>query len=241
MMKNHRLIAILIATFSLGFILIATTQPVSAKNYTTVPTSLRGHWYHYDSDYTTYDQLKASKYHFDSKSGLSNSWYRLSGKTFPSYAMGHSQLVVKRTPKKYYVVARYATDSLPYWKKVSHKGHIALRAVVPSNMETEGSTTYWYKSKKIARHPSQSAYKAFHGYHIETGKHGLTNNTFYYKKTHMTISDYRPTQKSKVIFEYGSHVYPTHHEWIKVVGDYLTSYTYKNGKWHKGKTTYVPD
>ncbi|MFC6179752.1 hypothetical protein [Lactiplantibacillus daowaiensis] len=116
-MKNHRGIALLLTIAAFGLALITNNQTASAKTYTTVPTSLRGTWYHYDSDYGTYNKLKATKYHFDTKDGFTGSWYRISGAKFPSYAMGHSQLVVKQTPKNYYVVARYATDSYPYWKK----------------------------------------------------------------------------------------------------------------------------
>lgn len=118
-MKKHRGTALLLAVVSLGLSLITTSKPASARSYTTVPASLRGHRYHYDSEYGM-SQLKASKYHFDTKSDYSGSWYRLSGKKFPSYAMGHSEMVVKQTPKHYYVVAKYATDSFHYWKKVTH-------------------------------------------------------------------------------------------------------------------------
>lgn len=45
---------------------------------------------------------------------------------------------------------------------------MALRAVVPNNAETEGSTTYWYKSKAIAKHPSIT-------YH-----YAASNDSYYY-------------------------------------------------------------
>jgi len=80
-----------------------------------------------------------------------------------------------------------------------------------------------------------SKYKSFHGYRVEAQK--LYNyNTFYDTENHVTLSDYRPTQKSKVIFEHGSHVYPQKHEWDWSHGDYFTVYKYKNGTWHKTGT-----
>lgn len=75
--------------------------------------------------------------------------------------------------------------------------------------------------------------KPFHGYKIEAVRTLYTFNTFYDRETHDSISDYRPTQKSKIIFEYGSHVYPTHHEWAWVRGNHVTYYRYKNGSWYK--------
>lgn len=101
-------------------------------------------------------------------------------------------------------------------------------------------STSWFKFgiHKIAH---TSKYKSFHGYRIARAKSDLTFNTFYIKFTHDIVSDYAPTQTSKVIFKHGSHVYPKRHEWDKIVGDYVTSYTYKSGAWHKGDTMYVPD
>lgn len=54
-----------------------------------------------------------------------------------------------------------------------------------------------------------TAYKAFHGYKVETVSAEDKYNTFYDKKSHCILSDYRPTQKSKVIFEAHSAVLPT--------------------------------
>lgn len=84
-------------------------------------------------------------------------------------------------------------------------------------------------------------YKSFHGYRIEARKSLYTHNTLYDKKYHSTLSDYRPTQKSKVIFKHGSHVYPKRHEWDWIHNGYLTEYRYKNGAWHKISTDYVGD
>lgn len=80
--------------------------------------------------------------------------------------------------------------------------------------------------------------KPFHGYRIETVRYDL-ENTFYDQKSHSTLSDYQPTQKSKVIFLKGTHVMPTHHEWDWFHGKYLTEYKYKKGIWHKIETEYV--
>jgi len=168
-MNKHHLLAIAVAVLTLGIWVTTNPQSADARTLTTVPTSLRGHWYHFDSEYGVYDQLKASKYHFYTKS--IDGWYKLSGKKFPSYAMGHSELVVKKTPKKYYIVAKYATDSFPYWKRVTHKGHTALRAVTPDNLETTGSTIYWYQSKAIAKRPSVH-------YHSVTDNDNLYYNSY---------------------------------------------------------------
>lgn len=73
--------------------------------------------------------------------------------------------------------------------------------------------------------------KSFHGYRIETIRYAL-ENTFYDSTTHAILSDYRPTQKSKVIFIKGSKVVPTHHEWDWMHGDKYTAYKYKRGAWH---------
>lgn len=97
----------------------------------------------------------------------------------------------------------------------------------------------WFKigTKSI----SASKYKEFHGYRIEARKSIYTYNTTYYKDLHATVSQYAPTKKSKVIFEYGSHVYPTKHEWDWVHGNWVTSYRYRNGSWVKISNDYVAD
>lgn len=86
-----------------------------------------------------------------------------------------------------------------------------------------------------------SNYKSFHGYRIEGRKSLYNFNTFYDKPDHATISDYRPTQKSKVIFEYGSHVYPTKHEWDWMHGKWMTGYKYKNGAWKQISNDKIPE
>lgn len=102
----------------------------------------------------------------------------------------------------------------------------------------------WFKlgTGKTKAKPKKATPKTrkFHGYRIETKRYTL-ENTFYYPSTHATLSDYKPTQKSKVIFEYGNHVIPTKHEWDWIHNDYLTEYRYKNGSWHRLGTTYTGD
>lgn len=101
---------------------------------------------------------------------------------------------------------------------------------VPDEAYNDGS---WFKMG-IHKLKSAPKYKSFHGYRVATSKDDYTYNTFYDKSTHCTLSDYRPTQKSKVIFEHGSQVMPTHHEWTWFHGskkDILTDYRYIGGKW----------
>ncbi|VDG31202.1 hypothetical protein [Lactobacillus brevis] [Lactiplantibacillus mudanjiangensis] len=73
-------------------------------------------------------------------------------------------------------------------------------------------------------------YKSFHGYRVENKNLG-NGNTFYDTETHCTLSDYSPNQTSKIIFDYGSHVYPTHHEWDKMTETKMYTYKYKYGEW----------
>ncbi|GAX05401.1 hypothetical protein IWT25_00705 [Secundilactobacillus pentosiphilus] len=102
----------------------------------------------------------------------------------------------------------------------------------------------WFKmgTHKVTTKRSSAKYKAFHGYRIATSKSDISYNTFYSKSNHATLSDYRPTQTSKVIFSYGSHVYPKSHEWTWFHGkgqNLLTDYRYVGGKWVKKDTTDV--
>lgn len=109
-----------------------------------------------------------------------------------------------------------------------------------------GSGTSWFKqgihklaSKKKAPKKSVPKYKSFHGYRIESLKDDDAANTFYHKDTHTTLSDYAPTDTSKVIFPYGSHVIPTNHEWyyMPVNSNTLTVYRYYDGAWHNEGTS----
>lgn len=75
----------------------------------------------------------------------------------------------------------------------------------------------------------------FHGYRIEA-KNYVHYNTEYNAKQHATLSEYRPTQKSKVIYKYGTRIVPTRHPWIQHHGkndNLLTMYQYRKGAWHK--------
>ncbi|MFD1422032.1 hypothetical protein [Lactiplantibacillus songbeiensis] len=96
----------------------------------------------------------------------------------------------------------------------------------------------WFKMG-IHKATSLKKYKSFHGYKIARSKY-VRSNTFYEKSDHVILSHYRPTQVSKIIFEHGLHIYPTHHEWDYSTKDnkYVTDYHFKNGKWRKGTTAY---
>lgn len=109
-----------------------------------------------------------------------------------------------------------------------------------------GSGTSWFKQgiHKITAKKNVAKYKSFHGYRVATSKSDYTYNTFYDTDIHATLSDYRPTQKSKVIFKHGSQVMPTHHMWTWFHGtdqNLLTDYRYIGGKWVNKGTTDVSD
>ena len=145
-----------------------------------------------------------------------------------------------------YTVAKYTAKAGSHYK-LSHWGTNYSWALQSGKFNTGAKYTYaidkayndgsWFK---MGIHKLKSSAKAFHGYRIER-KNANNGNTFYDKDSHCVLSTYAPTQKSKVIFYYGSKVYPTRHEWDKIVGNYFTPYIYKNGYWNKGKTEYVPD
>lgn len=233
-MTLKKSVLISLATLSLGASLTTLTITATAKTYTTIPVSLRGKWYHRNSD-GTYDRVFFTKYHYDFPNG-DGSWTKISGAKFPSYAMGHSQLFVsKRNSKGYYNIGTYASDEWPYWKRTTHNHSRALLMYNPLPPYDYFAEYYYPLS-----YYKKTTYKAFHGYRIEGYKSLYTYNTFYDKETHSTISDYAPTKTSKIIFEYGSHVYPTQHTWSRVWGKgnrYVTDYKYYNGAWHQdGKT-----
>lgn len=109
-----------------------------------------------------------------------------------------------------------------------------------------GSSTSWFKqgihklaSKKKAPKKNVPKYKSFHGYRVENIKGEATHNTYYVAGTNSILSEYRPTDTSKVIFRYGSHVIPTEHDWnyAPAQSDSLITYQYKDGAW-KIKATY---
>ncbi|WP_251908402.1 hypothetical protein [Lentilactobacillus kefiri] len=144
-MKGKSYLLVLAAVTSFGSFLAFNGVNASAKHYTRIPRSLQGTWYHYGSG--KYSKLRLTEYHFKGQ-GIS-----LSGVAFPKYARGHSQMFVYKNSKGYYNIGKYATDEWPYWKRVTHKTHTALRELVwrgPSGYDTY----YWYQSKSIARHPS---------------------------------------------------------------------------------------
>lgn len=120
-------------------------------------------------------------------------------------------------------------------------------ALASGRFKTNGKYTYtvdkpWNSSSWFKRGIHHiSNYKSFHGYRIEGRKSLYNFNTFYDKPDHATISDYRPTQKSKIIFEYGSHVYPTKHEWDWMHGKWMTGYKYKNGAWKQISNDKIPE
>lgn len=145
---------LVIATATLGITIVANETIASAKrHYTTVPTSLRGHWYHYNSTYGLYDQVKATKYNFYTKGAASLKWYKLSGKKFPKGNFGYPQMATKKYHGAY-LVGKFGTDGGPLWKKATYNGHPALRASRPATAENVGGPTkYYYKTKKIAKHP----------------------------------------------------------------------------------------
>lgn len=141
---------ILTGVTALSFGMIVGTSQASAKTYTTVPSSLRGNWYHYDAGFG-YSKVHATKYHFNMKSPY-DSWIRMYGNKFPSYAMGNSQMFVYKNSNGYYNISKYATDQWPYWKRVNHKGRVALKQL--TFLGPGYATEYYYQTPKIAKHPS---------------------------------------------------------------------------------------
>mgnify|MGYP003365224177 CR=1 FL=1 len=157
-MKKCLLTGVMALSFG-GFFTCSTAATASDKHYTTVPVSLRGHWYHhnvYNYGPGDYDKLIATKYHFYVKNALDSTWLKLSGKKFPKYAQGHSQLSVNKNSKGYYVIGSYASDEWPYWKRVTHHGHAALRQLYYAGSYGRPSMyiDYWYRTKAIAKNPT---------------------------------------------------------------------------------------
>ncbi|WP_268914172.1 hypothetical protein [Lentilactobacillus sp. SPB1-3] len=134
---------------------IANNKPAEAKTYTTVPTSLRGHWYSYNGGYSS---ITANKYTFRTYSTGYGS-ITLHGNKFPRYARGHSQMFVDRNSKGYYNIGKYASDEWPYYKRVKHLGHTAIRILSYAGYG-DYNVGYYYKTKSIAKHPKLGkAYK----------------------------------------------------------------------------------
>ncbi|WP_261809278.1 hypothetical protein [Levilactobacillus humaensis] len=88
-----------------------------------------------------------------------------------------------------------------------------------------GNNTSWFKMTK---------YLPFHGYRIATEFTMDKVNTFYSKDQDSSIlSDFKPTQYKKVIFDNDLKAFnPKHHQWDWEHGDYITTYKYKKGSWH---------
>lgn len=78
-------------------------------------------------------------------------------------------------------------------------------------------------------HDIQDHNKILHGYKV-----GSKYNTKYIKESHVILSKYRPTNKTKVIFQKGLNVIPNRHVWIKrvVTKNNVKIYSYRfEGKW----------
>ncbi|KJW12224.1 hypothetical protein [Levilactobacillus spicheri] len=155
-MKKHSLIFVTATLLTAGISLVTTQVPASAHfRAVKVPASLRGTWYHYDG---TYNKIRATKYHF--KTSGSNGSSSFSGVKFPKYASGHADMFVHRTPKGYYNIGKYGTDDVGTFKKITHKGHTAIKQVWHDLPDTGAHVTYWYHTKSIAKHPSGSHKKS---------------------------------------------------------------------------------
>lgn len=134
---------------------------------------------------------------------------------------------------KSYTIKRGAHYKLSHWSTnfpwalQSGKYNSGARyTFVPDENYNDAS---WFKAG-IHEFPK---YKAFHGYRILTSN-AISYNTYYEPSSHSTYSDYLPTDKSKIIFMYGTHEYPTHHLWTWCKNNsYYYDYKYKNGIWHK--------
>ena len=149
-MKNHRLFFATVALLAIEIGLTTTETNANAHSRAVkVPASLRGTWYNYDG---TYNKIRATKYHF--KTSGSNGSSSFSGVKFPKYASGHADMFVHRTPKGYYNIGKYGTDNVGTFKKVTHKGHAAIKQVWHDLPDTGAHVSYWYKTKAIAKHPT---------------------------------------------------------------------------------------
>lgn len=161
-MKIHRLLVLGVITLSASIPLGFTGTTANAKAVKT-PASLRGTWYSYEPDYYSYAKVKITKYHFYG-SGAGGT-IKLSGVKFPKKDRGHAELSIYRSKKGYYTIGAYASDEWPSWKRVTHKGHPALRSISygGSYANPELHTDYYYKTKAIAKHPTIKHYKTHKG------------------------------------------------------------------------------
>lgn len=111
---------------------------------------------------------------------------------------------------------------------------------------TNPRTKYYAKwLSKYQNEPYQDVIRIKYGSHYyyanNKDKDFIPYNTYYYNGGF--ISEFKPTQKSKIYLKNGRRVH-TNDTWTWFHGkddNYLTDYTYKNGKWHKGSTDYFSD
>ncbi|WP_288529916.1 hypothetical protein [uncultured Secundilactobacillus sp.] len=92
-------------------------------------------------------------------------------------------------------LAKIGANSTREWVRTTSHGHRVL-----IHYGLMGYRVVWHQR-----------YSPFHGYKRANVKADYSYNTFYDKQSRSTLADYRPTQYSKVIFRYGSHVVPTSH------------------------------
>lgn len=165
-MKKHRIIFSTVALLATGIALSATNTTANAHSRAvTVPASLRGTWYHYENGY--YSKIRATKYHFKITGNNGTSSY--SGVKFPSYASGRADMYVHRTPKGYYNIGKTGTDDVGTYKRVTHKGHAAIKQPWHEIPDTGTYVDYWYKSKTIAKNPTESG--KVHKSHFKVAKY----------------------------------------------------------------------
>lgn len=164
-MKKHRITFTVIALMSACATLSMIDITASAKAVS-IPSSLRGTWYHYDSSYGSYEKFHATKYHL--KISWINGTSSYSGVKFPGYANGHAEMYVSKTPKGYYKIGAYASDDENFFKRVTHKGHTAIKQPWHEIPDTGTYVNYWYKTKAIAKHPSVKYQTSkFNGYYYD--------------------------------------------------------------------------
>lgn len=208
--KNLIIAGVAILAFGVGLIDHPSIAQAYAYNFSKpvhhyVPRSWRGTYTH-GSRIMTFNTYSIS---LDGSTLYKSNW------------SGYRNLAFAKMPRStHYLINAYAKvgyQSSQSWRLTTKNGQKVL-----INYQNMGNTTVWYKNERL---------KKFHGYKIE-GLKGLNeSNTYYAKDIHCIISPYKPTQTSKVIFKYGSHVYPTHHQWLYTHGNSDTSYMYRKGHW----------
>ncbi|WP_461243620.1 hypothetical protein [Secundilactobacillus muriivasis] len=230
-MKLSKYVLLGVTALSLGAGLAATTETANAATYT--PRSWRGTYYMNTDSGRSYMKVNTYSVVLNGKTMYKNTW---SGWKKLSFKRISSADAVTKKHKLYTFnsLAKYGYQSSRQWRLTTKNGKKEL-----INYQVQGYIDVWHKVSA-----STAKYKSFHGYRVANSKSDYTYNTFYDTDSHATLSDYRPTQKSKVIFRYGSHVYPTSHEWTWFHGtdqNLLTDYRYIGGSWVKQDTTDVSD